>query len=606
MSAAKKVTRKRKYSSPASNTTKVARRLEKLRSGQDDLWADDDDNDLEPYVRPKTTTALTTDDKTYIVLNDSEDDEVTAARRRGKVTKTHKKSSDALHEHVSSDQDIKPPSKCVTCLICSILKTLNSYNCCSKHLSVLLKKITVADSSEVIENGLPPQVMIVPVTDDLLQRYLDPTQIHQLKTQTTPATNPKRTIERTASSRSLSKKTGNISELSAIEPTQANKAKSVDKSCMTEIDLTDHHASSISIVHEPLGPAHSTAIPTDMTFVVSGSTSGSTNSFESPTVLDTCQIQQISDPALVVIDDSQSDQSQPTTKTQNPWIPISDETYAAVEIALNQPEINSEELTEFTPATARKTPTDVMASCLPKIQLKKGRYRQGKPLEDENKRSESMAIPASTVNVTEDRPITNSQSSTSSSSSTGSSVVITSIRPAPPLLATIVEDESLIIHPHESTSTKITQVLLERPENTTEGLSDTVMSCLFAQDDGSQSDYIAPVIKAISHEALTLLPPKIIIEDYSDPKRIISTNMDVLESSQFSNDQNDSQPVPSSTITERMTPSRISYRMNPDGTRVSISRPSPAPGHRSPLISLQRARIDSATTTTTHPSNPNP
>lgn len=77
---------------------------------------------------------------------------------------------------------------------------------------------------------------------------------------------------------------------------------------------------------------------------------------------------------------------------------------------------------------------------------------------------------------------------------------MSSVRPAPPLLATIVEDESLIIHPHESTSTKITQVLLERPENTTEGLSDTVMSCLFAQDDGSQSDYIAPVIKAISHE----------------------------------------------------------------------------------------------------------
>lgn len=90
--------------------------------------------------------------------------------------------------------------------------------------------------------------------------------------------------------------------------------------------------------------------------------------------------------------------------------------------------------------------------------------------------------------------------------------------------------------------------------------------------------------------ALTILPPKIIIEDYSDPKRIISTNMDVLESSQFSNDQNDSQPVSSSIMTERTTPSRISYRMNPDGTRVSISRLSPAPGHRSPLISLQRVR----------------
>ena len=91
-----------------------------------------------------------------------------------------------------------------------------------------------------------------------------------------------------------------------------------------------------------------------------------------------------------------------------------------------------------------------------------------------------------------------------------------------------------------------------------------------------------------------MVPPKIVIEDYSDPKRIRGTNMDISESSQFSNDQNDSQPVPSApaVTTEKTTPARVSYRMNPDGSRVSISRRPSTTGHRSPLISLQRVRFE--------------
>lgn len=193
---------KRKYSSPASHASKVSRRLEKLRHGQGDLWGDDDD-DLQPCVRPKPTTIAPTttsvpNNNTYIVLTDS-DDEKSSSRRRGKATKSHKKSSETSHDQASSDQDFKPTSKCVTCLICSILKTLNSYNCCHQHLSVLLKKVNVVDSNEIMERGLPQQVMIVPVTDDLLQRYLEPEQIHQLKTSKSTSPNQKKTIERTAS-----------------------------------------------------------------------------------------------------------------------------------------------------------------------------------------------------------------------------------------------------------------------------------------------------------------------------------------------------------------------------------------------------------------------
>jgi hypothetical protein len=73
-----------------------------------------------------------------------------------------------------------------------------------------------------------------------------------------------------------------------------------------------------------------------------------------------------------------------------------------------------EEQTEFTPATARRTPTDLMASCLPKIQLKKGRFRHGKPIADKN-------APDTTTN--ECRSMTISQSSSTTSTST--SVIIT-------------------------------------------------------------------------------------------------------------------------------------------------------------------------------------
>jgi hypothetical protein len=153
---------------------------------------------------------------------------------------------------------------------------------------------------------------------------------------------------------------------------------------------TEEISSSSSLIDSSLpnpGP-----IPADVTFTIVSSTSTISNSFESPTVLDTGQLQQSSDQPIV-IDDSQPDNhqenivnknTQEKKKQNDPWTPISDETYAAIETALEQVDRNSQEQMEFTPALARRTPTDLMASRLPKIQLKKGRYHRGKPIADKN------------------------------------------------------------------------------------------------------------------------------------------------------------------------------------------------------------------------------
>jgi len=89
---------------------------------------------------------------------------------------------------------------------------------------------------------------------------------------------------------------------------------------------------------------------------------------------------------------------------------------------------------------------------------------------------------------------------------------------------------------------------------------------------------------------LALPPPTIIIEDYSREKDM-NKSLDVSHSSQLTNDLNDTQPLISSTTNEKIiTPARISYRTNPDGSRVSISRPPLPINHQSPLISLRRVR----------------
>jgi hypothetical protein len=192
-----KMTGKRKRQSPPpptpSTTSKITRRLEKLRSGQRNLWdGDDDDDEAVEDVQPKTTT---TSDNTYIVLNDS-DDEKTSCRKLSRSNKSRKKLSRINDENLSSDNDCNIPSKCATCLICSILTTLSSYNCCSKHLSVLLNhKNSHQKQTTDTEQWPPQQVMIVPMTDELIQRYLNPQEIYRLRRRTSTSPTPKKPTE---------------------------------------------------------------------------------------------------------------------------------------------------------------------------------------------------------------------------------------------------------------------------------------------------------------------------------------------------------------------------------------------------------------------------
>ncbi len=81
-----------------------------------------------------------------------------------------------------------------------------------------------------------------------------------------------------------------------------------------------------------------------------------------------------------IIDEIQPEASSSNKPVHDPWIPISDEIDAALEQALDQIDPSSDSPLEFTPATARRTDTEIMAARLPKIPLKPGRFRQGKPI----------------------------------------------------------------------------------------------------------------------------------------------------------------------------------------------------------------------------------
>jgi len=80
---------------------------------------------------------------------------------------------------------------------------------------------------------------------------------------------------------------------------------------------------------------------------------------------------------------------------------------------------------------------------------------------------------------------------------------------APTSLATIIEDESLVIQsarPITDKSSQSSHILSERHDNTTEGLSDTVMNNLLAQDESSQHDNIHITTKTISNEGIKSYP----------------------------------------------------------------------------------------------------
>lgn len=65
-------------------------------------------------------------------------------------------------------------------------------------------------------------------------------------------------------------------------------------------------------------------------------------------------------------------------KPMNPWSPLREDVDATLEHVLVQLDSAEESPLEFTPTTARRTDTEVMAALLPKIPLKKGRFRPGR------------------------------------------------------------------------------------------------------------------------------------------------------------------------------------------------------------------------------------
>ena len=95
-------------------------------------------------------------------------------------------------------------------------------------------------------------------------------------------------------------------------------------------------------------------------------------------------------------------------KILNPWNPISDEVDATLEGVLNQVESVSDSSIVYSPATVRRTETELMAARLPKIALKTGRFRLGKPI--------SPSV--STTAANEYRPLSASQSRSSPSNTT--------------------------------------------------------------------------------------------------------------------------------------------------------------------------------------------
>ena len=293
--------KRKRHSSPIKS--QIAIRLEKLRRRPRDLWGDDDD---EEQCRPSK----------IIALPGSEDERPLPKRKSGKKTS----------------------SKNARCLICSILSKLSSYNCCSDHLFLLKNHLHSSNPQ-----WLPEQVMIVPVTDEIVQRYLDPQQIHQLRSQTT--TNSVKSI---------------------VDPPGQDFDSFQTEKFSNELTMTSDSP------RKDLPPLAST-------IVVESTRS---NSATIPPDISTTPI------ATTIIDDSECitilDETPSETivnkPPHDPWIPISDEIDAALEHALDQIDSSGDIPLEFTPATVWRTETEIMAARLPKIPLKPGRFRQGKPI----------------------------------------------------------------------------------------------------------------------------------------------------------------------------------------------------------------------------------
>lgn len=117
------------------------------------------------------------------------------------------------------------------------------------------------------------------------------------------------------------------------------------------------------------------------TIVVSSSTTdnieNTTSNDKNPS--DECPID------TITIDDTPTDEPQEhanakSSSKKNPWDPIRNDIDHTLEKVLNQVDTSETAPLEFTPVTARRTNTEVMAALLPKLALKEGRFRRGRPI----------------------------------------------------------------------------------------------------------------------------------------------------------------------------------------------------------------------------------
>lgn len=146
---------------------KLAQRLQRLRSGvQQNLWGDDDD-DVEITTSKPKQSKTTNNRISYVASSDSDEEKSHRLRNRKSRTK------------LSRNHDENVPIS-GTCLICSIIAQLSSYNCCANHLSILKNHSNRQSHTTDVEH-LPERVMIVPITDEIVQQYIDPQQIQQLR-----------------------------------------------------------------------------------------------------------------------------------------------------------------------------------------------------------------------------------------------------------------------------------------------------------------------------------------------------------------------------------------------------------------------------------------
>ncbi|CAF1179361.1 unnamed protein product [Adineta steineri] len=348
--------------------------------------------------------------------------------------------------------------------------------------------------------------MIIPMTDEIVQRYFDPQQNHHLRKETS------------ASNRSTRKALNKSTATSNRSKIQQSTSKSATKSSQTKIRPI---ASSIVIGSKrPLSQINQSN--ESITAVISSSSITVTKNIEKH------QIQQ-SPIEMIVINESQNDNQQINTVVEcidnntsiNPWTPITDEIDTALERVLDQVEATVDSPLEFTPTTVRRTETEIMAARLPKIPLKEGRFRNGKPIL--NRSTSSAANEYRPLAATRSLPLT-------------STIFNTNVR-SPSTTNNVEQDTS-----HQN---------LNNSENT-----------------------------PIDHNNIS-----------TTAQADETVNFDTNENSNTEieiNLSNETQNITSVTPKETITPSRLSFRLNPDGSRVGISRPPLPTNRQSPSISFLR------------------